>query len=68
MGGLFYLLPITFSGIVIGLFSLMGLPFTSGFYSKDSIIELAYSKNTYLGNYAFSCALLGAFLTAFYCY
>ena len=68
MGGLFYYLPITFSGIAIGLFSLMGLPFTSGFYSKDSIIEIAYSKNTFIGFYSFSCALLGAFLTAFYCY
>lgn len=68
MGGLFYYMPITFSGIAIGLFSLMGLPFTSGFYSKDSIIELAYSKNTFIGFYSFMCALLGAFLTAFYCY
>lgn len=68
MGGLFFLLPITFSGIIIGLFSLMGLPFTSGFYSKDSIIELAFCKNTLIGHYSFSCALLGAFLTAFYCY
>lgn len=68
MGGLFRLLPITFVGVIIGLFSLMGLPFTSGFYSKDSIIELAFCKNTYIGYYAFSCSLLGAFLTAFYCY
>lgn len=68
MGGLYKLLPITFAGTSIGLFSLMGLPFTSGFYSKDCIIELAFSKNTFLGFYSFFCAILGAFLTAFYCY
>jgi len=68
MGGLFKIMPITFSGISIGLISLMGFPFTSGFFSKDSIIELAYAHNSFIGYYGFSCALLGAFFTAFYCY
>lgn len=43
MGGFFKLFPLTYLGFIIGFFSLMGLPFTSGFYSKDLIIELAFA-------------------------
>nr|QKK36431.1 NADH dehydrogenase subunit 5 [Trioza erytreae]QKK36457.1 NADH dehydrogenase subunit 5 [Trioza erytreae] len=28
--------------MIISLFNLMGMPFTSGFYSKDSLVELTY--------------------------
>lgn len=68
MGGLFKSFPITLSGILIGLSSLMGLPFTSGFYSKDSIIEMALAHNTFIGFYGFTCSIFAAYLTAFYCY
>ena len=68
MGGLFKSFPITFSGIIVGLISLMGFPFTSGFYSKDSIIEMALAHNSLIGFYGFTCSILAAFLTAFYCY
>jgi len=44
MGGLHEILPITYISFLIGSASLMGVPFFSGFFSKDSILELAYAK------------------------
>jgi NADH-quinone oxidoreductase subunit L len=42
MGGIYIFTPLTHAMMVIGTISLMGFPFTSGFYSKDAIIEAAY--------------------------
>ena len=66
MGGLLNYLPITYVGLCVGFFSLAGLPFTSGFFSKDTIIELALTKRSIPGAYAYISASLGAFFTAFY--
>ncbi len=66
MGGLINYLPITYIGLCIGFFSLAGLPFTSGFFSKDTIIELALTKWTSPALYAYVCGSLGAWFTAFY--
>jgi NADH-ubiquinone oxidoreductase chain 5 len=44
MGGLVKLLPFTYIVILIGSLSLMGFPFLTGFYSKDLILELAFSQ------------------------
>jgi len=44
MGSLLKLLPITFCFFFLGSLALMGLPFFSGFYSKDLIIELFFIK------------------------
>lgn len=66
MGGLLHYLPITYIGLCIGFFSLAGLPFTSGFFSKDTIIELALTKRTTPALYAYVCGSLGAWFTAFY--
>nr|QCI09369.1 NADH dehydrogenase subunit 5 [Lygaeus sp. FS-2019] len=40
MGGLMSMLPFTISCFGISNFSLCGLPFLSGFYSKDMVLEL----------------------------
>lgn len=66
MGGLRRLLPFTYATISIGSFSLIGLPFLTGFYSKDAILEVAYSKYTVYGHFAYLLGSLGAFCTAFY--
>lgn len=66
MGSLYNYLPITYAGLCIGFLSLAGLPFTSGFFSKDTIIELALTKWTIIGGYAYICASLGAWYTGFY--
>ena len=66
MGGLLHVLPYTFSMFVIGSLSLMGFPYTTGYYSKDVILELAYSKYTLYSIFVYWLLLLGAICTAFY--
>lgn len=45
-GGIIKLIPFTYSLLIIGFFALSGLPFLSGFYSKDLILETAMSTYT----------------------
>ena len=40
MGGLRRLLPFTYAMMVIGSLALMGMPFLTGFYSKDVILDV----------------------------
>ncbi|WP_026378163.1 NADH-quinone oxidoreductase subunit L [Aestuariimicrobium kwangyangense] len=61
-GALAKAMPITFITFAMGYLAIIGFPFTSGFYSKDHIIEAAFEKNTVLG----VLALLGAGVTAYY--
>lgn len=66
MGGLINFFPLTYPVMLIASLSLAGFPFTSGFYSKDAIIESTYAQ---FSEYAFSItivALLTSFFTAFY--
>nr|QAA79077.1 NADH dehydrogenase subunit 5 [Elaphe quatuorlineata] len=46
MGGLSKTMPMTSSFMTIANFSLMGMPFLSGFYSKDTIIETLINSRT----------------------
>src|SRR5437660_2055224 len=62
MGGLARHLPITFLTFVVGALALIGFPLFSGFFSKDTILALAYERNTPI----FVIGLTTAFLTAFY--
>ena len=66
MGGLKRLIPFTYSVMLIGSLSLMGLPFLTGFYSKDVILEVAYAKFSNSGHFAYWLGSFGAFFTAFY--
>jgi NADH-quinone oxidoreductase subunit L len=70
MGGLRKYMPITFWTSVLGTLALVGTPFFSGFYSKDTIIEAtkfnAIESPTWIANYAYLTVLLGAFVTSFY--
>lgn len=66
MGGLRKLLPLPYVTMLIGSLSLMGFPFLTGFYSKDCILEIAYSRYTLSGHFSFWLGLSAAFFTAFY--
>ncbi|MDR2674466.1 MAG: NADH-quinone oxidoreductase subunit L [Opitutaceae bacterium] len=62
MGGLFRKMPLTFAFFTIGVLAIAGLPFISGFYSKDAILHLAQQKN----GLVFAVLVFTAVLTAFY--
>ena len=66
MGGLKYLVPFTYSMMVIGSLALIGFPFLTGFYSKDLILEIAYCKYNTIGYLSYFLGSIGASLTAFY--
>jgi NADH-ubiquinone oxidoreductase chain 5 len=53
LGGLIRNLPYTYSVMLIGSLSLMGFPFLTGYYSKDAILELAFSKYTFSATFAY---------------
>jgi len=66
MGSLKRIIPFTFAVIFIGSLALMGFPFLAGFYSKDVILEIAYSKYNFISHFAYWFGTIGAFFTAFY--
>jgi len=67
-GGLIKLLPYTSTMLLIGSLALMGFPFLTGFYSKDLILEIAYSKYTISGSISYWLGLITAFMTSIYSY
>jgi NADH-quinone oxidoreductase subunit L len=66
MGNLKKYMPITWITSLIGSLALIGTPFLSGFYSKDSIIEAAKFSTIPGSSFAYAAVLIGVFVTAFY--
>lgn len=66
MGGLLKFLPITYILVLIGSFSLLALPFLTGYYSKDFLLEFVYSIYNIDGVYIYFIGVFAAFFTAFY--
>ena len=68
MGGLRKYMPITWLTMLIGNLSLIGTPFFSGFYSKDSIIEAVKMSHLPGSGFAYFAVLASVFVTAFYAF
>ena len=66
MGGLFKKMPFTGSMMWIGSLAIIGFPFFSGYYSKESILENAYFASSFMADFAYVVGILTALLTAFY--
>jgi NADH-quinone oxidoreductase subunit L len=69
MGGLWRRMPVTWITSLVGSLALIGVPFLSGYYSKDSII-IATGASSQAGHwgatFAYWALTLGVFITAFY--
>jgi NADH-quinone oxidoreductase subunit L len=66
MGGLSKYMPVTWITSLLGSLALIGTPFFSGFYSKDSIIEAVSASHIAGSGFAQFAVLAGVFVTAFY--
>jgi len=66
MGGLKKYMPITYWTALIGTVALIAVPGTSGFFSKDILIDAVHESRLAMAPYAYWSVLLGVFVTAFY--
>ena len=66
MGGLFKKIPFTGIMMWIGSLAIIGFPYFSGYYSKESILENTFYSSGNLSNFAYIIGIITALLTAFY--
>jgi len=66
MGGLWKHMKLTWITSLLGSLALIGTPFFSGFYSKDSIIEAVAASHLPAAHFAQFAVMAGVFVTAFY--
>jgi len=69
MGGLWKKMPVTWITALVGSLALIGIPFLSGFYSKDSIIVATHAASAagqFGATTAYWALTIGVFITAFY--
>nr|WMB97509.1 NADH dehydrogenase subunit 5 [Histoplasma sp.] len=65
-GGLKAFLPLTYSVMLIASLSLVAIPFMTGFYSKDFILESAYGQFYLSSIIVYILASVGAIFTTLY--
>lgn len=66
IGSLHGQFPLLYVAFMIGSLAILGFPFLSGFYSKEMILELIFSRYIFSGVYLYTLALLAAVCTAIY--
>jgi NADH-ubiquinone oxidoreductase chain 5 len=65
-GGLISYLPLTYSVMLIASMSLVAIPFMTGFYSKDFILESAFGQYHLSSIIVYFIATIGAMFTTLY--
>jgi NADH-quinone oxidoreductase subunit L len=65
-GALRKAIPLTFAAMVIGTVAITGVNYTSGYFSKDSILFAAWESGTESGRGAFFVGIFASLLTSFY--
>ena len=65
-GGLKPFLPLAYSVMLIASLSLVAIPFMTGFYSKDFILESAYGQFFVSSSIVYFIATIGAMFTTLY--
>ncbi len=66
MGGLYDKIPLTYLCMLIGSIALVGIPFFSGYYSKDLILELIYLGDNNFKGYIFLSGVIAVLFTSLY--
>ena len=66
MGGLRRYLPITWLTFLVGSLALIAFPGSSGFFSKEAIIEAVHLSERAGSSFAYACVLIGTLITALY--
>jgi len=65
-GGLISYLPLTYSVMLIASLSLVAIPFMTGFYSKDLILESAFGQYHFSSIIVYFISTIGAMFTTLY--
>jgi NADH-ubiquinone oxidoreductase chain 5 len=66
LGSFLRFLPLTYICFLVGSLNLMGTPFLSGFYTKDMILELAFTSYTVSGTFCYVLGVISVFFTSSY--
>lgn len=66
MGGYLKILPFSYIATFIGVLSLVGFPFLTGFFSKEFILELSFSNFKSFSFFSYCLGVFSAFFTTVY--
>jgi len=66
MGGFTRVFPYTYSCLILGSLALVGTPFLAGYYSKESLLEVAFARYGVIAHGVYALGSITAFLTAAY--
>lgn len=65
-GAILPFVPLSYIIFIIGFLSLMGFPFSTGFYSKEMILNSSNLNSNILGDFIYLLTILSALFTIFY--
>jgi proton-translocating NADH-quinone oxidoreductase chain L len=65
-GGLQQTLVFSYTMLLVGTLALVGMPFLTGFYSKDVILELACARYGLVANFGYLLTAFNVLITSYY--